>query len=453
MPQSAQMDRRNSVSSPSTSRAPLVLLALLASLLFFESFFASPAASLRRNAPAVKQLCSADARVPAGGVGAPAPPPSAFAPLPSDTRVFDPDVVTHTMAQFGRFLRSQRPERAREFLANEWRDRRHTFPLITGDGFRMLADWWADTKDEVSSMATQLLREDTPLAARLSAGGQAVIVFLGNDDPSLPAFLEGGYLDASPVPIVLLVLNGDKDGIALDNPWLAHPKLAHVFTQNCLGNSSKVTYVPIGLENRQWSMHGWTPETIMGSMLGAREAPSPLERLAATANGTEGTLAFACFGVHTWPEERGPLAGRLDGDRASFGWVSRDCNKGLVDFHRRMLDNAAVIAPRGHGLDTLRAWEALYLGRVIVGRSLPMDPLWEGLPVLLLPSWDALTREAVAAGVAALSTPAALARSRAATPKLFMPYWACEIGKAAGRAGEFCGLPALQAAFEREEGA
>ena len=104
------------------------------------------------------------------------------------------------------------------------------------------------------------------------------------------------------------------------------------------------------------------------------------------------------------------------------------------------------------GLDTLRAWEALYLGRVIVGRSLPMDPLWEGLPVLLLPSWDALTREAVAAGVAALSTPAALARSRAATPKLFMPYWACEIGKAAGRAGEFCGLPALQAAFEREEG-
>ena len=370
--------------------------------------------------------------------------------------MFDPDVVTHTMGQFGRFLRSQRRERASEFLSNEWRDRRHTFPLITGDAFRMLSDWWADTGAEVSSMGTQLLREDTPLFARVAAAGGAAafIVFLGNDaNPPLPAFLEGGFLDKAPAPVVLVVHNGDNDGLAPDSPWLAHPKLAHLFTQNCVGNSSKVTCVPIGLENRQWSMHGWTPETLMGSMLGARDAPSPLERLQATGGGANGTLAFACVGVHTWPQERGPLIGAIDGDRAKFGWVSRECNKGLVDFHRRMLDHAAVVAPRGHGLDTLRAWEALYLGRVIVTRSMAMDPLWEGLPVVKLPSWDALSREAVAEGVRALSAPAALARSRAATEKLFMPYWACEIGKRAGRAAEFCGLDALQAAFEREEGA
>ena len=48
-------------------------------------------------------------------------------------------------------------------------------------------------------------------------------------------------------------------------------------------------------------------------------------------------------------------------------------------------------------------------GRVIVTRSMAMDPLWEGLPVVKLPSWDALSREAVLEGVRALSTPEALA--------------------------------------------
>jgi len=364
-------------------------------------------------------------------------------------------VVASTVGLFGAFIRAQRGHLARapklDSAGNfEWRDRRHTFPLLTGDAFRMLADYAADVKDEVSSMATQLLRDDTPLSTRLLPQ-QSLIVFLGNDDPALPAFLEGGYLDSSPRSIVLIVLNGDNDGISLDSERLAHPKLAAVFTQNCLGSlPGKVFCLPIGLENRQWSMHGWTPETIMGSMLGALGGPSALDRSLAI-NGTAAPLAFACFGVHTWRAEREPLSAQLDREHGS--WVSRECNRGLVDYHRRMLDSAAVIAPRGHGLDTLRAWEALYLGRVVVTASKPMDPLWEDLPVLILKSWEDLSREAVESGIAALSQPAALQRSRAATQKLFVPYWACQVGKAAGREAEFCSTEALLLAFAREEGA
>jgi hypothetical protein len=50
-----------------------------------------------------------------------------------------------------------------------------------------------------------------------------------------------------------------------------------------------------------------------------------------------------------------------------------------------------------------------------------------------------------------ISTPARLARSRAATKRLFMPYWACEVGKAALRESEFCGEEALAKAYAREE--
>jgi hypothetical protein len=384
----------------------------------------------------------------------------------SDTAIFDASYVADVMGLFGAFARAQRPHLAWKVESPPYKnpqentDRRHTFPIITGDGFRGLADYVADRDGEVSSLLTFLNRDDTPLQRRLRED-QALIVFLGNDDPTLQSFLNSDALDRAVRPVVLVVLNGDNDGVSPFDPRLEHKRLLAVFTQNCVGASEKVFCVPIGLENRQWSMHGWTPETIMGSMLGSLRGPSPLDRLRAIldANSTEGggasgaPLAFACFGVHTWPQERGPLAAKLDGDRAAFGWVSRHCNNGLVNFHRAILDVAAVIAPRGHGLDTLRAWETLYLGRPIVTLSGPMDALWEGLPVIKLASWDALSLDTVRAAIEAMSTPEALARSRAATPKIFIPYWACEIGKAAKREEEFCTATALLRAYTRGEDA
>lgn len=398
-----------------------------------------------------------------------APPSGASLALPGGTALFDADVVAASLGTFGRFLGYQRPSRLRTLSGSppEWRDRRHTFPILTGDGFRMLADMYAERVADVKTLGTQIVRDDTPLIARLGAE-QAIIVFLGNDDPALDAFLEGGYINDAPRPVVLVVLNGDFDGISPANVHLENPKLLAVFAQNCVGAHEKVVCTPIGLENRQWSMHGWTPETIMGSIAGSHHAPSPLERLNASlappppeepvgggwVNPDISNLAFACFGVHTWPAERGPLAAKLD-DRAAFPWVSRQCNEGLVHFHRRMLAAAVVVCPRGHGLDTLRMWEALYLGRVLVTHAGPLDALWEatGMPVIRLKSWDDLSLERIAEEVRALSTPAALAASRAATPKLFMPYWACLLGQAARRAAEFCSTEALQVALSRAEGA
>jgi len=385
----------------------------------------------------------------------------------ASTAPFDSSFIADTMGLFGAFTRAQRPHLAYKFESPPYKnpaeltDRRHTFPIITGDGFRSLADYVADREGEVSSLGTQLARDDTPLSARLRTD-QALIVFLGHDDRALENFINFDIAAKSIRPIVLVCLNGDNDGISLANSFLDNPKIVAVFTQNCLGASEKVRCMPIGLENRQWSMHGWTPETIMGSMLGALRGPSPLDRfLSITANASSDVgleehrdtpLAFACFGTHTWPQERQPLVDMLDNDRQKFGWVGRDCNNGLVRYHRNMLDAAVIICPRGHGLDTLRAWESLYLGRVVVTRSCEMDPLWEDLPVIKLQSWDKLSLEVIEEGVRKLASPENLAKTRAATKKIFIPYWACEIGKAANRAAEFCSERALLIAYTRGDG-
>ena len=458
MEASSPLSRRDSIVVEGKPRAGLGMLLALVLLIFLLTLFEDSMTGLSSSQlrPRVRDVSSVGAASCDGAGGSSTPhAAAALVGSGSSTALFDASVVASTTGLFGAFTRVQRGYLAFKTKdnSNELADRRHTFPIITGDGFRMLSDYIADRPHEVSSLGTQLVRDDTALFARLRAD-QAIIVFLGNDDPTLPTFINSKALDEAVRPIVLVVLNGDNDGLPIDHPVLDHPKLLAVFTQNCVGESEKVICVPIGIENRQWSMHGWTPETMMGSMLGALKGPSPLDRMIALNSseaGGGGSLAFACFGVHTWPQERGPLAARLD-DRPAFPWVNRECNTGLVHFHRHMLNSAVVICPRGHGLDTLRMWETLYLGRAIVTRSMPMDPLWKDLPVILVRDWEqGFSREIVEDGIRTISTPEALARSRAATKKLFMPYWACLIGKAANRADEFCSEAALLKAMSRAE--
>ena len=460
--------RRPSVIGARTKLSSLRMAVLMASMLsltflvlkediFIDMTRVVPQASLLRSAVSCLSSVSSvrQVRVPPKVAGAIVKSASGR----SDTSLFDASYVADTMGLFGAFARAQRPHLAWKLDKNpqENTDRRHTFPIITGDGFRSLSDYVADRDFEISSLNTQLVRDDTPLFTRLSAD-QALIVFLALDDQSINSFLNSDALTVAIRPIVLIVLNGDNDGLSPNDERIKHPRLLAVFTQNCVGVSEKVFCLPIGIENRQWSMHGWTPETLMGSMLGSLRGPSPFDRMSVITdpNSTEGEsgapLTFACFGVHTWPQERGPLASELDSDRKKYKWVSRDCNRGLVNFHRGILDVAAVIAPRGHGLDTLRAWETLYLGRTFITKKGQLDDQWKHLPVILIDDWNKLTLEFVVDGIKALSTPQALEKSRAATPRLFIPFWACEIGKAARRESEFCTNEALLASYTRGDG-
>jgi hypothetical protein len=101
-----------------------------------------------------------------------------------------------------------------------------------------------------------------------------------------------------------------------------------------------------------------------------------------------------------------------------------------------MLSVAAMLCPRGNGRDTLRVWESLYLGRLVVTlRGSTIEPLYDGLPVLLLDDWAQLFEvERVRNATLAF---ARRARELDAE-RLFAPHWLCSVGRAAGREREFC---------------
>ena len=52
-----------------------------------------------------------------------------------------------------------------------------------------------------------------------------------------------------------------------------------------------------------------------------------------------------------------------------------------------------VISPPGNGIDCHRTWEALYLGAIPIVRTSSLDPMYEGLPVLIVNEWSDISGE------------------------------------------------------------
>jgi hypothetical protein len=52
-----------------------------------------------------------------------------------------------------------------------------------------------------------------------------------------------------------------------------------------------------------------------------------------------------------------------------------------------------VVSPFGNGFDCHRTWEALVLGCIPIVRTSGLDPLYEGLPVLIVDNWSDVSKE------------------------------------------------------------
>jgi hypothetical protein len=55
---------------------------------------------------------------------------------------------------------------------------------------------------------------------------------------------------------------------------------------------------------------------------------------------------------------------------------------------QKYAEYAFVASPFGIGLDCHRTWEAIALGCIPIVKESPLTPLFEGMPVLVVESWD-----------------------------------------------------------------
>lgn len=240
-----------------------------------------------------------------------------------------------------------------EFSGNP---RPSSHPFISGDSFRAIAE--------------HLYEKNNFLKPDDVKNNDVVFVESG--------LLESFFKEIHPkifVQYVLISHNGDTN---IDEKYISYidDKIIHWFAQNVLVEHSKITPIPIGLENAHYANAG-----LPG--LYKNKAHFPLEKK---------KNILHSFSVATNPEDRkialtylseSPLAISLNKDGSFVSQPS---------YIKNLKSFMFVASPAGNGLDCHRTWEAQYVGTIpIVKRSVTADFFEKlGLPIWCIESWDEL---------------------------------------------------------------
>ncbi len=210
-------------------------------------------------------------------------------------------------------------------------------------------------------------------------------------------------------PFVLVISGGDESfpsqcGLSLEQleKFLLHKNIVHVFAQNCdfEGTHPKISHLPIGLD-----FHTIAYKGIRG---GWGEIGSPqqqefklkqiIELSAPTHLRKKRAFVDFQFSDSMHGEHKRYL--QFGEDRTSI--FNRLRSTGLIDYGPWMrrselwktkVQYAFSISPHGNGLDCHRTWEDLVLGCIVVVKTSSLDPLYEGLPVVIVQDWSEVTAE------------------------------------------------------------
>ena len=211
---------------------------------------------------------------------------------------------------------------------------------------------------------------------------------------ALPHFLMKAW-DQIQVPFILVT--GDCDQTMPDDfftpanlaLFLAEPKLLAWFSQNLTTTAHpKLHRIPIGMDYHTLAAHANHP-------WGPQQSPIDQEQiLTAVRNKSvfKEPLAYANFqfSMNTrYASDRVDALAQLP--RTLLHYEPIPVSRFITWAHQTKY--AFVISPHGGGLDCHRTWEALALGCYPIVKSSPIDPLFEGLPVLIVKEWSDVSQE------------------------------------------------------------
>lgn len=214
---------------------------------------------------------------------------------------------------------------------------------------------------------------------------------------ALPQFIEEA-LPRIEAPFTLVT--GDEDwaipsGFERSRVLLDDPRLLRWFTQNYDGTDAnpKLQPLPIGLDfhtisnRRKWGHWPATPaaqEAELEALL--RSAPPNREReLLVHAD-----FHFNKHKAQVWGDDRVAVQRALE-DNPAVRFQTRKVRR--IELWREKTRYAFVVSPHGNGLDCHRTWESLVLGNIVIVKRSSLDPLYDGLPVVIVDDWSEITAQ------------------------------------------------------------
>ena len=177
------------------------------------------------------------------------------------------------------------------------------------------------------------------------------------------------------VPYILITHSGWPSVPGKLARYLDDPKIIAWFTKNMDRNHPKLHPLPIGLANKG-QPHGNT-DVIKKAI---ESAPVPTSRR---------TDKLVYVNITLCTNERKALLNSLKNEEFC------QCNerKPFAQYMKELSQFRFVVSPHGIGIDCHRTWEAMLVGTIPIVRRSSIVELFDDLPVLIIDSWDELTRE------------------------------------------------------------
>lgn len=239
------------------------------------------------------------------------------------------------------------------------KERLPSYPFISGDGFRFIAD--------------HVLDEDHPyLDPNLIQDKDLVFV--------KTEFLEiffSEFFEKIKFPFILITHNSDLPIPGIYKDFLDKNKLIRWFGQNIEQvTHHKLEAIPIGITNRY-------------NKLGDIRVYEYFLYLSKKKREKE-FLAFFSVTLGTCYEERIKAFNYFSNKQYCYTLKKPTYPR---QYFKNLLKSHFIISPRGNGLDCHRTWEALYFGAIPVVKSSYIDPLFDDLPVLIIDNWSEINEK------------------------------------------------------------
>lgn len=214
---------------------------------------------------------------------------------------------------------------------------------------------------------------------------------------ALPQFID----EALPrIKARFALVTGDEDwavpsGFERSAALLADERIACWFSQNYDGTlqHEKLSGLPIGLDfhtisnRRKWGHWPATPAMQEAELQRLREsAPPSSERLLRV----HADFHFNKHKAQVWGDDRALVQRVLEGN-PDVQFQTTKLRR--IDLWREKTRYAFVVSPHGNGLDCHRTWESLVLGNIVIVKRSSLDPLYEGLPVVIVDDWREISAE------------------------------------------------------------
>lgn len=236
--------------------------------------------------------------------------------------------------------------------------RKSSYPYLSGDTLRAFCDHIFDGTDAVFK-AENVKPGDT--------------IFINTD--YIHNFF-GHELKKIPHPFIIVSHNSTH---TVPTHYVSHlddDRIIAWFGKNAdISQHYKMVQIPIGITNRIWG-HGSTAAF-----------DNALQKV---AYGVEKKhLISINLTVKTNEAARIPVAEYFKDKEFCTHFPKQDIHCYL----KQLMHSKFVVSPIGRGIDCHRHWEAMMVGCIPVTTHSILDPLFEGLPILLIDSWDQVTPE------------------------------------------------------------